>query len=93
VRNPWLPLELHFRKEHGLIDVERAAQVEHFVMSYAEKVIPQSLKDLWHNYRQSLKDAEKEQLGSNEISQDVEMAGWGVREADEAHKAEASKLS
>lgn len=61
------------------------------MLSHMERVIPQSVKTFWHNYRQALKDAEKEQLGDNQISEDVEMVGWGVKEAEEKNKSEASK--
>lgn len=38
-----------------------------------------------------MKQAEREITGSDEISEHVEMAGWGVEEATEANKKEASK--
>ena len=60
-------------------------------MSYAEKAVPQSVKDFWRKYRQAAKDKEKEHLGNNDISHDVEMVGWGVKEAEERNKEEASK--
>jgi N-terminal acetyltransferase 2 len=61
------------------------------VTTNAQKLIPQSWKDRWHSYRTALKEAEKESLGDNDISEHVEMAGWGVEEAQARHKAEASK--
>lgn len=34
---------------------------------------------------------EKEELGDNHISEDIEKVGWGVEEAQQAHTADASK--
>ncbi|KAH8880004.1 hypothetical protein GQ53DRAFT_670788 [Thozetella sp. PMI_491] len=73
-----------------MVGTEKISEIEHWVLSHAEKAIPQSVKAFWNNYRQALKDAEKEQLGSNNISEDVEMVGWGVKEAEERNKTEAS---
>jgi N-terminal acetyltransferase 2 len=66
-------------------------EIEHFVVSNVQKIIPQSMKDWWREYRVALKKAETKQLGSDEISETVEMAGWGVKEAEERNKVEASK--
>jgi N-terminal acetyltransferase 2 len=60
------------------------------VISHVSKFIPDRVKEFWHDYRKSLKDAEKKEIGDNEISEDVEMAGWGVKEAEERVKTEAS---
>ncbi|KAI1389385.1 uncharacterized protein F4822DRAFT_198810 [Hypoxylon trugodes] len=72
------------------VGTERIGEIEHFVVSNVSKAIPQSVRSWWHEYRQALKDAEKENIGNEEISEHVEMAGWGVEEADKRHKAEAS---
>lgn len=61
------------------------------MVSNISKVIPQSARDWWHEYRGALKTAEKENIGNDEISEHVEMAGWGVEEAERRHKAEASE--
>lgn len=62
-------------------------------MGNVSKVIPQGVKDWWHEYRGALKTAEAKELGDNRISEDIEKAGWGVKEAQEAHKSEASEYS
>ncbi|KAI1762604.1 hypothetical protein GGR53DRAFT_500905 [Hypoxylon sp. FL1150] len=72
------------------VGTDRIGAIEHFVVSNVSKVIPQSVRDWWHEYRSALKEAEKENIGNAEISEHVEMAGWGVEEADRRHKAEAS---
>lgn len=60
-------------------------------MSHVQKVIPDSVKNWWTQYRAALSKAETEQLGNNDISDAVEKATWGVEEAQRANKAEASK--
>ncbi|KAI8966662.1 hypothetical protein F5Y11DRAFT_308957 [Daldinia sp. FL1419] len=72
------------------VGTERIGAIEHWVVSHASKLIPQSVRTRWREYREALKEAEKENLGDAEISEDVEMAGWGVEEAEKRHKAEAS---
>ncbi|KAL7623482.1 DUF1279 superfamily [Parahypoxylon ruwenzoriense] len=68
----------------------RDSEIEHFVVSNVKKAIPQSVRNKWHEYRESLQDAEREHLGNEEVSEHVEMAGWGVEEAERRNKAEAS---
>lgn len=62
------------------------------MVSHAQKVIPESVRNKWNEYRDALKGAEQEQLGNGEISEHVEMAGWGVEEAEKRNKTEASTL-
>lgn len=38
-----------------------------------------------------MKKAEKEELGDNHVSEDVEKIGWGVEKAQESYHADASK--
>ncbi|KAK8044691.1 peptide alpha-N-acetyltransferase Nat2 [Apiospora rasikravindrae] len=73
-----------------VVGTDRIGALEHYVVSNAKKVIPESVKTWWHDYRQSMKNAEKEQFGNDDISEHVEMATWGVEEADARNKAEAS---
>jgi hypothetical protein len=67
-------------------------QLEHYVVSGVAKFIPESVRTQWNEWRQSLKGEEKSHLGSNEISDKVEMVGWGVEQAQERNKEEASKF-
>ena len=60
-------------------------------MSYLERIVPQSVKTFWHDYRKALKESRDEQNGDNDISQGAELAGWGVKEAQEKNTSEASK--
>lgn len=69
-----------------------AAQAEHFVVSHVQKVIPQGAKDWWHEYRKAQKGAEKEATSNDDTINELELAGWGVKEAEERNQAEASKF-
>ncbi|UKZ91957.1 uncharacterized protein TrAFT101_006925 [Trichoderma asperellum] len=73
-----------------LVGTERIGQLEHYVVSAVAKVIPESVRMKWNEWRHSLKNEEKSHLGSNDISESVEMAGWGVEHAQERNKEEAS---
>ncbi|KAI0164528.1 hypothetical protein GGR52DRAFT_128425 [Hypoxylon sp. FL1284] len=72
------------------VGTERIGAIEHVIVSNVSKLIPQSARDRWREYRGALKEAEKEDMGNNDISEHVEMAGWGVEEAERRHNAEAS---
>ncbi|KAK8069126.1 peptide alpha-N-acetyltransferase [Apiospora phragmitis] len=74
-----------------VVGTDRIGALEHYVVSNAKKLIPEGLKTWWHDYRQSMKNAEQDNFGNDEISEHVEMATWGVEEADARNKAEASK--
>ncbi|KAK1971741.1 hypothetical protein LY78DRAFT_567343, partial [Colletotrichum sublineola] len=71
-------------------DKYAAGQLEHWVVSNLKKIIPDSVQNWWSESRAALSRAETEQLGSDDISEAVEMAGWGVEEAERRNKAEAS---
>jgi hypothetical protein len=73
------------------VGTDRIAVAEEYIVSYLEKIVPESVKTWWHNYRQALKEGGKEAIGE-EAAKDVEMVGWGVKEADERNKSEASKF-
>lgn len=73
-----------------IVGTDKIGELEHWVVSHAQKLIPAGVQEWWHNYRNALKQAERENLNDNEISEHVEMAGWGVEEASARHKAEAS---
>lgn len=59
-------------------------------MSNVKQLIPESIRQKWHEWWHSIKDAETEKLGNDHISDKVEMAGWGVKQAQEQHAEEAS---
>lgn len=67
-----------------------SGKVEHYVASSASQFIPETVRQKWHGYWHSVKSAEADTLGDDSISGKVEMAGWGVEEAQKHHKEEAS---
>lgn len=68
------------------------AEAEHFVVSNVSKVIPQSVKDMWTECRQSFQKAEHDPVGNDNASENAEMVGWGVKEAQQRNKEEASEF-
>ncbi|KAL0942536.1 peptide alpha-N-acetyltransferase [Colletotrichum truncatum] len=73
-----------------VVGTDRIGQLEHWVTSHVKKIIPESVQNWWTEYRAALSKAETEQFGNDDISEAVEMAGWGVEEAEARNKAEAS---
>jgi hypothetical protein len=65
---------------------------EHIIVSNVKRFIPESVKPTWTEWRRSMKEAEKDITGKNEVSDHAEMAGWGVEKASENNKRDASKL-
>ena len=63
------------------------------MVSNVKKLIPEPVRERWNEYRKALKEAEQENLGANDVTEHVEMAGWGVEEAEKRNKAEASECS
>jgi hypothetical protein len=59
-------------------------------VSNIAKVIPDSVKTNWKEWRAAMKKASSGIPGAEEIGDGVEMAGWGVEEAEERNKSEAS---
>lgn len=75
------------------VGTERIAEIEHVVVSNVQRFIPESVKTMWHEYRHGGKQAEPEAVGDTTIPEGVEVAGWGVREADERSKQEGASLA
>lgn len=76
-----------FVKQMG---TDRIGEWEHIVISHVKAVIPDSVKQTWREWRTSMKQAEKGIPGGQQVGEGVEMAGWGVEEAQKQNKAEAS---
>ena len=70
-----------------------AAELEHIIVSNVSRFIPQSVKDFWVEYRAALKQARTERHGTEGVDEAIEMAGWGVEEAQVRNQAGASKFS
>ena len=60
-------------------------------MSTVKRLIPEAVKQQWRDWRQALRKEEMEHTGSDDFSDGLEMASWGVEEASEANKRDASK--
>jgi len=72
------------------LGTDRIGEYEHWIVSNVAQFIPDSVKQTWHDWRDSMKKAEVETVGNNDATEHVEMAGWGVQEAEAANKKEAS---
>jgi len=72
------------------LGTDKIGEWEHIVVSNLKKVIPQSVQDSFHEWRGAMKKTEHDVTGGEHVSDAVEMAGWGVEEAEKNHKAEAS---
>ncbi|KAK3370318.1 hypothetical protein B0H63DRAFT_314433 [Podospora didyma] len=70
------------------VGTDRIAQAEHVVVSNVEKAIPERVKAFWREYKQALKEARAESGG--ELAEAIEMAGYGVKEAEERNEQGAS---
>lgn len=58
--------------------------------STVKSLIPESVKDTWNDWRISMKKAERDLTGSDKVNDGVEMATWGIEEAEERNKTDAS---
>ena len=66
---------------------------EHIIVSSVKRLIPESVKAKWHEYKESVKQAERQMTGKQDVSDHVEMAGWGVEEAQERNRKDASEYT
>ncbi|RDW62698.1 peptide alpha-N-acetyltransferase [Coleophoma crateriformis] len=72
------------------LGTDRIGHWEHVVVTQVKAIIPESVKQTWHDWRESMKQAEHDVTGKEHINDGVEMAGWGVQEATEKNKRDAS---
>ncbi|UNI20677.1 DUF1279 super [Purpureocillium takamizusanense] len=73
-----------------VVGTDTIGKIEHYVVSSAKNWIPESVREAAHRYWSSIKSVETDKLGDDGITEKVEMAGWGVQEANERNKEEAS---
>ncbi|KAF4984618.1 hypothetical protein FZEAL_230 [Fusarium zealandicum] len=73
-----------------LVGADKIGEAEHYVVSTAKEMIPDSIRKAWHEYWQSFKKAETATLGDDDISDKMEMATWGVEKAQERNRADAT---
>ncbi|KAK2625416.1 hypothetical protein QTJ16_004728 [Diplocarpon rosae] len=72
------------------LGTDRIGHWEEVVVTNVKKLIPDSIEKFWHEWRASMKTAEQEFTGNDAVSEGVEMSGWGVEEATENNKKDAS---
>lgn len=70
-----------------VVGTERIGELEHWVVSHVTRLIPESVRNRWNEYRAALHAARQEQFGDAE---QVEVTGWGVEEAQQRNSAGAS---
>ncbi|KYK60364.1 hypothetical protein DCS_01501 [Drechmeria coniospora] len=71
-------------------DKMMTGKIEQRVVSSVSSVVPESVREKLHEYWRSIKGVETQTLGDDYISETVEMAGWGLEEAQERNQEEAS---
>ncbi|KAF7536693.1 hypothetical protein G7Z17_g13001 [Cylindrodendrum hubeiense] len=72
------------------VGTEAIGKVEHSITTFFGEVIPEPVKETWHTVWQSFKKAETKALGDGEFSDKMEMATWGVEEAEQRNNNAAS---
>jgi hypothetical protein len=75
----------------GMTNISVIGEWEHIIVSNVQRLVPESVKAKWHEYKESVRQAEQQITGKQEVSDHVEMAGWGVEEAQERNKRDASE--
>ncbi|KAK5987133.1 hypothetical protein PT974_11251 [Cladobotryum mycophilum] len=73
-----------------VVGTDRIGQFEQFIVSKVGAIIPETVRDKISQYWHSLKNSEAQQLGDSQITDKAEMVGWGVEQAQERNKEEAS---
>ncbi|WAO89557.1 DUF1279 domain-containing protein [Fusarium falciforme] len=76
-----------------IVGAETIGKVEHYVVSSVKAMIPDSVRETWHEYWQSFKKAEVQALGDDDISDKMEMATWSVEKAQERNRAADASLA
>ncbi|KFY41738.1 hypothetical protein V494_02815, partial [Pseudogymnoascus sp. VKM F-4513 (FW-928)] len=72
------------------LGTDRVGRWEHAVVSRVAPLIPAVVKEKWFLFKAWMHSAEEEITGSDDVSDVVDMAGWGVEEAQRENKKEAS---
>lgn len=65
-------------------------KVEHYVVSNVKAMVPESVRQKGTEYWMWLKGVETKQTGDDDITDKLEMVGWGVEEAQERNNEDAS---
>ncbi|OBT69727.1 hypothetical protein VE03_00854 [Pseudogymnoascus sp. 23342-1-I1] len=72
------------------LGTDRVGRWEHAVVSRVAPLIPVVVKERWYAFKAWMHSAEEEVTGADDVSDVVDMAGWGVEEAQRENKKEAS---
>lgn len=72
------------------LGTDRVGRWEHAVVSRVAPLIPEVVKERWYALKAWMHSAEEEITGKDDVSDVVDMAGWGVEEAQREVKKEAS---
>lgn len=72
------------------LGTERVGRWEHAVVSRVAPLIPAVVKGNWYAFKEWMHSTEEEITGKDDVSDVVDMAGWGVEEAQRENKKEAS---
>ncbi|KAF5874864.1 putative peptide alpha-n-acetyltransferase protein [Botrytis fragariae] len=72
------------------LGTDRIGEWEHTITSSIKSIIPESIKTTFHEWRVAMQKASHDVTGSDKLGDGVEMAGWGVEEAEERNKRDAS---
>jgi N-terminal acetyltransferase 2 len=76
-----------------LANFDFTGEWEHQIVSHVKAAIPDSVKKIWREWRTSMKQGQNDIPGGKQVEKGVEMAGWGVEEAEKQNKAKASTYS
>ncbi|KAG9236209.1 hypothetical protein BJ875DRAFT_457034 [Amylocarpus encephaloides] len=72
------------------LGTDRIGGWEEAFISAAKRIIPESVKETWTNWRSAMKKGEQDATGGDIVNETVEMASWGVEEAQARNKRDAS---
>ncbi|KAI1284115.1 hypothetical protein F5Y07DRAFT_100683 [Xylaria sp. FL0933] len=70
-----------------VVGTDRIGELEHWVVSHVKRIIPESIRNRYKEYKAALKEAKQ---GQSDGDAEVEVSGWGVEQAEERNKTEAS---
>ncbi|PNY23848.1 Uncharacterized protein TCAP_06220 [Tolypocladium capitatum] len=73
-----------------VVGTDAIGKIEHFVVSTVSSMVPESVRQTVGEYWHPIKNVETQKVGEDGTSETVEMTGWGVQEAQERNKEEAS---
>ncbi|KAH8590253.1 hypothetical protein B0O99DRAFT_664179 [Bisporella sp. PMI_857] len=73
-----------------LLGTDRIGEWEEKIISRIKSAVPDAVKQQWSDWRKAMRRAEIDLTGDDHVSDGVEMASWGIGEAEKNNKSEAS---